>query len=72
LRSYLALLFGGARSPCQSDVAYRLDYPYQFGSFLKGAEADQAQVLAELANQEELYLAFFGGDCQCGELVGLL
>lgn len=36
--------------------------PFKFESFLNIAEEDQAQVLYELANQSELYLAFFGDD----------
>lgn len=40
-----------------------LDNPahsYRFESFLNIAAADQARVLYELANQEKLYLAFYG------------
>jgi hypothetical protein len=33
--------------------------PYRFESFLNIAEPDQAQVLADLANQDRLYLAFY-------------
>jgi hypothetical protein len=36
------------------------DNPYRFESFLNIAAADQANVLYELANQEKLYLAFYG------------
>lgn len=36
--------------------------PYRFESFLNVAEPDQAAVLAALANQERLYLAFYGAD----------
>jgi hypothetical protein len=36
--------------------------PYRFESFLNVAQADQARVLAELANQDRLYLAFYGDD----------
>jgi hypothetical protein len=36
--------------------------PYKFESFLNIAEADQARVLAQLANQDRLYLAFYGDD----------
>jgi hypothetical protein len=36
--------------------------PYQFESFLNVAEEDQARVLARLANQDRLYLAFYGDD----------
>ena len=34
--------------------------PYRFESFLNVAEEDQLQVLARLARQEELVLAFYG------------
>ncbi len=37
-------------------------HPYKFESFLNVAERDQVKVLAQLANQEQLYLAFFGDD----------
>jgi hypothetical protein len=69
LRSYFALLFAGACRRCQSHFADSPDTPYRYRSFLNVSAADQAQVVAELANQEELYLAFFSSDCQCGELV---
>ena len=36
--------------------------PYQFESFLNVVEADQAQVLADLVEQEQLSLAFYGDD----------
>ena len=36
--------------------------PFRFESFLNVAAADQASVLSQLANQEELYLAFYGDD----------
>ena len=36
--------------------------PFRFESFLNVAEEDQANVLAQLANQERLYLAFYGDD----------
>ena len=36
--------------------------PYRFESFLNVAMADQARVLAQLANQDRLYLAFHGDD----------
>ena len=36
--------------------------PYQFESFLNVAAEDQANVLAQLANQDRLYLAFYGDD----------
>jgi hypothetical protein len=34
--------------------------PYKFESFLNVAEADQVRVLNQLANQDELYLVFYG------------
>ncbi|MGB3715871.1 MAG: hypothetical protein WA996_15700 [Candidatus Promineifilaceae bacterium] len=37
----------------------RPDYRYRFESFLNVAEEDQARVLARLANQDQLYLAFY-------------
>ena len=36
--------------------------PYKFESFLNVAEAYQADVLAQLANPEQLSLAFYGDD----------
>jgi hypothetical protein len=36
--------------------------PYGFESFLNVVEEDQARVLAQLADQDELYLAFYGDD----------
>jgi hypothetical protein len=36
--------------------------PYLFESFLNIAEADQANILNRLANQDRLYLAFYGSD----------
>jgi hypothetical protein len=36
--------------------------PYRFESFLNVAEKDQAKVLAQLAGQDQLYLAFYGDD----------
>lgn len=36
--------------------------PFKFESFLNVAEADQAQVLADLVEQDELALAFYGDD----------
>jgi hypothetical protein len=36
--------------------------PYRFESFLNVAEEDQAKVLAQLAGQGQLYLAFYGDD----------
>jgi hypothetical protein len=36
--------------------------PYRFESFLNVAQDDQARVLAELAHQDRLYLAFYGDD----------
>ena len=44
----------------QIDVLDQPDSPYRFESFLNVAEESQAQVLAQLANQEHLYLAFYG------------
>jgi hypothetical protein len=38
----------------------RPDNPYRFESFLNVAEEDQASVLVQLANQDRLYLAFYG------------
>ena len=35
-------------------------HPYQFESFLNVASEDQARVLDQLANQDQLYLAFYG------------
>jgi hypothetical protein len=46
----------------QLDVIDRPEDPYRFESFLNVAAEDQAQILAELANQEELHLAFYGDD----------
>jgi len=36
--------------------------PFRFESFLNVAEEDQTKILAELANQESLYIAFYGDD----------
>jgi hypothetical protein len=36
--------------------------PFKFESFLNVAEEDQARVLSQLANQDRLYLAFYGDD----------
>ena len=36
------------------------DNPYRFESFLNVGTEDQVDVLAQLANQERLYLAFYG------------
>ncbi len=36
--------------------------PYRFESFLNVTEKDQEKVLAELANQDRLFLAFYGDD----------
>ena len=36
--------------------------PYRFESFLNVEEEDQARILAQLANQDRLYLAFHGDD----------
>ena len=38
--------------------------PFRFESFLNVAEEDQAFILAQLANQESLYLAFYGDDLE--------
>ena len=46
----------------QLDVMDRPEDPYRFESFLNVAAEDQAQVLAKLANQIELHLAFYGDD----------
>ncbi len=40
----------------------RPENPFKFESFLNVAAADQAQVLADLANQDKLYLAMYGDD----------
>jgi hypothetical protein len=40
----------------------RPENPFEFESFLNVAEEDQAHVLDELANQDELYLSFYGDD----------
>jgi hypothetical protein len=40
----------------------RPDNPFRFESFLNVAAEDQAYILAQLANQERLYLAFYGDD----------
>lgn len=36
--------------------------PYKFESFLNVAQEDQTRVLVQLANQDRLYLAFYGDD----------
>ena len=36
--------------------------PYQFESFLNLADEEQAYILAELANQDQFYLSFYGDD----------
>jgi len=36
--------------------------PFKFESFLNVSEEDRSEVLNELANQEELYMAFYGDD----------
>lgn len=36
--------------------------PFRFESFLNVAQEDQARVLAQLASQDRLYLAFYGDD----------
>ena len=38
----------------------RPENPYRFESFLNVAEQDQKKVLTELANQDQLFLAFYG------------
>ena len=43
-------------------VIDRPENPFKFESFLNVAAEDQAQILADLANQDELYLAFYGDD----------
>ena len=44
------------------EVMDRPEDPYRFESFLNVAAEDQVEVLAELANQEELYMVFHGDD----------
>jgi hypothetical protein len=39
-----------------------LECPYLFESFLNVAEEDQANILVQLANQDKLYLTFYGDD----------
>jgi len=39
-----------------------LTNPYRFESFLNVAQEDHARVLVQLANQDRLYLAFYGDD----------
>lgn len=36
--------------------------PFRFESFLNVAEEDQAKILSQLANQDRLYMAFYGDD----------
>jgi hypothetical protein len=36
--------------------------PYKFESFLNVADEDQAKILDQLANQDQLYMAFYGDD----------
>jgi hypothetical protein len=36
--------------------------PYKFESFLNVAQENQARILARLANQDRLYVAFYGDD----------
>jgi hypothetical protein len=36
--------------------------PFRFESFLNVGEEDQAKILSQLANQDHLYLAFYGDD----------
>jgi hypothetical protein len=40
------------------------DVPYRFESFLNIAEEDQSRILDQLANQDRLYLAFYGDGLQ--------
>jgi len=40
----------------------RPDNPFRFESFLNVAEEDQARVLDQLANQDQLFMAFYGDD----------
>jgi len=40
----------------------RPDNPFKFESFLNVAEEDQARVLGRLANQNQLFMAFYGDD----------
>lgn len=42
----------------------RTEEPYRFESFLNIAQKDQARVLAQLANQDRLYLAFYDDELQ--------
>ena len=53
------------------EILDRPDNPYKFESFLNIAEQDQANVLAQLANQDELYLAFYGDglDYRCTKVM---
>ena len=44
------------------NILDRPENPYRFESFSNVAEQDQETVLAELANQDQLYLAFYGDD----------
>jgi hypothetical protein len=39
-------------------------HPYRFESFLNVTEPDQENILSQLANQDRLYLAFYGDDLQ--------
>ena len=43
-------------------IVDRPENPYKFESFVNVAEEDRAMVLAQLANQKHLYLAFYGDD----------
>ena len=45
-------------------VVDRPEDPFKFESFLNVAAEDQADVLANLANQEQLYMAFYGDDLE--------
>lgn len=44
----------------QVEILDQPDNPYRFESFLNVGTEDQVEVLAQLANQERLYLAFYG------------
>ena len=46
----------------QIDILDQPSTPYQFESFLNPADEAQVDMLAQLANQSELYLAFYGDD----------
>ena len=46
----------------QIDILDRPSNPYRFECFFNPADEAQANMLAQLANQSELYLAFYGDD----------